>query len=65
MTMDSPTALYQDDAISTTKYGLVDAVQMGKASVWGDDVINYLSLLDKIFNEVIDQSKIQQAVKNS
>ncbi|EGQ44088.1 MAG: ATPase involved in chromosome partitioning [Candidatus Nanosalina sp. J07AB43] len=65
MTMDSPTALYQDDAISSTKYGLVDAVQMGKASVYGDDVINYLSLLDKIFNEVIDQSKIQQAVKNS
>lgn len=65
MTMDSPTALYRDDALSTTKYGLVDAVQMGKASVWGDDVINYLSLLDKIFNEVIDQSKIQQAVKKS
>ena len=65
MTMDSPTALYQDDALSKTKYGLVDAVQMGKASVYGDDVINYLSLLDKIFNEVIDQSKIQQAVKNS
>lgn len=63
--MDSPTALYQDDALSTTKYGLVDAVQMGKADVWGEDVINYLSLLDKIFTEVIDQSKIQQAVKEA
>jgi len=38
---------------------------MGKADIYGDDVVNYLSLLDKIFNEVIDQSKIQQAVKDS
>lgn len=63
--MDSPTALYQDDTISTESYGLVDAVQMGKADVWGEDVINYLSLLDKIFDEVIDESKIQKAVRNS
>jgi len=63
--MDSPTALYQDNALNTTKYGLVDAVQMGKADVWGEDVINYLSLLDKIFTEVIDESKIQQAVKEA
>lgn len=65
LVMDSPTALYQDDAINTTKYGLVDAVQMGNADIWGDDVVNYLSLLDKIFTEVIDQSEIQEAVKNS
>ena len=65
VTMDSPTALYSDDPLNTTSYGLVDAVQMGKADIYGDDVVNYLSLLDKIFNEVIDQSKIQQAVKDS
>jgi Mrp family chromosome partitioning ATPase len=65
LVMDSPTALYQDDAINTTKYGLVDAVQMGNADIWGEDVVNYLSLLDKIFTEVIDQSEIQEAVKNS
>jgi len=65
LVMDSPTALYSDDNISTTGYGLVDAVQMGKATIYGEDVINYLSLLDKIFNEVIDQSKIQKAVKEA
>lgn len=63
--MDSPRALYDDDTINTAKYGLVDAVQMGNADVWGDDVINYLSLLDKIFTEVIDESKIQVAVEQS
>jgi len=63
--MDSPTALYDEDYLNTTQYGLVDAVQMGKADVWGEDVINYLSLLDKIFTEVIDESKIQQAVRQS
>lgn len=65
LVMDSPTALYSEECMSTTKYGLVDAVQMGNADIWGEDVINYLSLLDKIFTEVIDQSKIQQAVKQS
>lgn len=65
LVMDSPTSLYSDDYMSSTKYGLVDAVQMGKATIWGEDVINYLSLLDKIFNEVIDQSKIQKAVKEA
>jgi MinD-like ATPase involved in chromosome partitioning or flagellar assembly len=63
--MDSPTALYQSDAINTSSYGLVDAVQMGNATVWGEDVVNYLSLLDKVFTEVIDESKIQQAVKDT
>jgi hypothetical protein len=65
LVMDSPTGLYRDNAINTTKYGLVDAVHMGNADIWGDDVLNYLSLLDKIFTDVIDQSKIQQAVKES
>jgi len=37
---------------------------MGKADIWGDDVINYLSLLDKVFNEVIDQTKLQRAVES-
>lgn len=63
LVMDSPQALYSDNAISTTSYGLVDAVQMGKADVEGDDVINYLSLLDKVFEEVIDETKLQRAVK--
>jgi len=62
--MDSPQALYQDKAIDTTEYGLVGAVQMGKADVWGDDVVNYLSLLDKVFTEVIDKTKLQKAVDN-
>jgi len=62
--MDSAQALYSENAIDTTEYGLVDAVQMGKADIWGDDVINYLSLLDKVFNEVIDQTKLQRAVES-
>lgn len=62
--MDSPRALYSDNSIDTTSYGLVDAVQMGKADIWGKDVINYLSLLDKVFEEVIDQTKLQRAVES-
>lgn len=62
--MDSARALYYEDVMDTTSYGLVDAVQMGKADVWGDDVINYLSMLDKIFEEVIDESKLQKAVSD-
>lgn len=62
MIMDSPNALYSDDPMSTTEYGLVAAVQMGKADVYGDDVVNYLSLLDKVFEEVIDKTKLQEAV---
>ena len=65
LVMDSATSAYEDDAINTTKYGLVDAVQMGNADIWGDDIVNYLSLLDKIFTEVIDESKIQAAVRES
>lgn len=61
--MDSPQALYADEVMDTTEYGLVAAVQMGKADVWGDDVVNYLSLLDKVFEEVIDKTKLQKAVE--
>jgi hypothetical protein len=61
--MDSAQSLYSDNNIDTTNYGLVDAVQMGKADAWGDDVINYLSLLDKIFTEVIDETKLQRAAR--
>jgi len=63
-TMNSAEALYSDNVLDTMPYGLVDAVQMGKAELWGEDVINYLSLLDRIFEEVIDKSKIQKAVKD-
>ena len=63
--MDSPIALYQDTYMSKQEYGLVDAVQMGMADVWGEDVVNYMSLLDMIFNEVIDENEIQQAVKSA
>jgi len=63
--MDSPVALYQDEYMSKQEYGLVDAVQMGMADVWGEDVVNYMSLLDMIFNEVIDENEIQQAVKSA
>lgn len=62
--MDSPQALYADEIMDNTEYGLVAAVQMGKADVWGDDVVNYLSLLDKVFTEVIDKTKLQKAVDN-
>lgn len=62
--MDSPKALYEDDYIDESPYGLVDAVQMGKADVWGEDVINYLSLLDKVFEEIIDKTKLQEATSN-
>lgn len=63
-TMNSTAALYSDNVLSTMPYGLVDAVQMGKAEVYGEDVINYLSLLDKVFEEVIDKSKLQKAVSD-
>ncbi len=63
--IDSPVALYQDDYMSMQSYGLVDAVQMGMADVWGDDVVNYMSLLDMIFSEVIDENEIQQAVRKA
>jgi len=65
LVMDSPVALYQDDAINYTPYGLVDAVQMGKADVWGEDVINYLSLLDRVFEDIIDKTSLQNAVANA
>lgn len=64
LVMNSAQALYSDNVIDTTSYGLVDAVQMGKADVWGDDVINHLSLMDKVFEEVIDKTKLQKAVQN-
>jgi len=63
--MDSPKALYSKNAVGKASYGLVDAVQMGKATVEGDGVINYLSLLDKIFEDVIDESKLQKAVRQN
>jgi len=62
--MDSARTLYSENTVSTTEYGLVDAVQMGNADVWGDDVVNYLSLLDKVFEQVIDESKLQRAVNS-
>lgn len=64
LTMKSPQALYSDDILEKNPYGLVDAVQMGKADVWGNDVINYLSLLDKVFEEVIDKSELRKAVND-
>lgn len=63
-TMNSAEALYTDNVLDTMPYGLVDAVQMGKAEVYGEDVINYLSLLDRVFEEVIDTSKLQEAVSD-
>ena len=65
LVMDSPEALYSDDHMSNQQYGLVDAIQMGKADVWGEDVVNYMSLLDKIFTEVIDKSEIKKAVQEA
>jgi Mrp family chromosome partitioning ATPase len=64
LVMNSAQALYSENTIDTTSYGLVDAVQMGKADVWGKDIINHLSLMDKVFKEVIDQTKLQQAVQD-
>lgn len=66
--MDSPIALYRDsqeEYMSKHSYGLVDAVQMGMADVSGDDVVNYMSLLDMIFEEVVDEGKIQEAVRQA
>lgn len=65
LTMDSPRALYSDNVMDDANYGLVDAVQMGKADVWGDEVINYLSLLDRLFEEMIDEEKLHKAVQGS
>lgn len=65
LVMDSAIALYNSDHMDQQKYGLVDAIQMGKADVWGEDVVNYMSLLDKIFNEVIDDSEIRQAIRQA
>jgi len=66
--MDSPRALYvrdPDEYMSKHPYGLVDAVQMGMADVEGDDVVNYMSLLDMIFDEVVDENEIQEAVRSA
>jgi len=64
MVMDSAQALYINDPMNTAPYGLVDAVQMGKADAWGENVINQMSLLDRVFNDVIDESKLQEAAES-
>lgn len=48
--------------IATEPYSIIDAVKMGDAEVWGDKVINRLSVLDKILSEVVDMNEIQKAM---
>lgn len=51
--------------ISSEPYSIIDAVKMGDAQVWGDKVINRLSVLDKILSDVIEVDDIQKAVAES
>jgi len=48
--------------ITTEPYSLIDAVKMGDAEVWGDKVINRLSVLDRILSDVVDMSEVQEAM---
>ena len=48
--------------ISTEPYSIIDAVKMGDAEVWGDKIINRLSVLDKILSDVVAVDDIQKAV---
>lgn len=49
--------------ITTEPYSIIDAVKMGDAEVWGDKVINRLSVLDKILTDVVPMSEVQEAMK--
>ena len=51
--------------VSTEPYSIIDAVKMGDAQVWGDKVINRLSVLDKILSDVVEVDEIQRAVAES
>lgn len=48
--------------ITTEPYSLIDAVKMGDAEVWGDKVINRLSVLDRILSDVVSMSEVQEAM---
>lgn len=51
--------------IITEPYSITDAVKMGDAEVWGDKAINRLSVLDRILNEAVPMSEIQEAMKEA
>lgn len=61
LVMDSTSSLYEDEYMDQDPYGLVKAVQLGKADIWGKDVVNYLSLLDKIFEEVLEDAPLRKS----
>lgn len=46
--------------ITTEPYSIIDAVQMGDATVWGEKTINRLSVLDRILSEVVPLSELQE-----
>lgn len=48
--------------VTTEPYSLIDAVKMGDAEVWGDKVINRLSVLDRILSDVVSMSEVQEAM---
>lgn len=48
--------------MSSEPYSIIEAVKMGDAEVWGDKIINRLSVLDKILSDVVEVDEIQKAV---
>lgn len=48
--------------ITTVKYSITKAVQMGDADIWGERTINRLAVLDKILSEVVDMEEIRELV---
>lgn len=49
--------------VTTEPYSIIDAVQMGDATIWGDRTINRLSVLDQILTEVVPMSEIQKVME--
>jgi len=58
--MHSPTG-----DIHTEPYSIIDAVKLGDAEVWGDKVINRLSVLDKILTRAVDMEQVREIVEKA
>ena len=51
--------------VITEPYSIIDAVRMGDAEVWGENVTNRLSVLDKILSDVVDMSEVQEVMQEA
>lgn len=58
--MHSPTG-----AVHTEPYSIIDAVKMGDAEVWGDKIINRLSVLDRILTQAVDMAQVREIVEKA